>query len=245
MDFKGLLIFRTIYDLKSLNKAAKALNCTQSNLTAHLKKIEYELQATLFIRGFDGVKPTQEGQQFYHFTLQTLAKYSQLKKSFKGKRNTLLISELLFQFIVIETTKYCIDSTEIVIKRTSDILNQIQHHCYDEVITFEKVKHPDYLLTNTENLAIAFLQSQSIVTPERLPILINNDEHCPLRVKTLTLGYPSEKIITVDSLSQLLNLVERGKGIALLPIFLKKDKLKAINNYCDCIEYYCYQHHCV
>ena len=215
MDFKGLHIFKTIYDLKSLNKAAKVLGFTQSNITAHLKKIEHELRATLFIRGFDGVKPTEKGQQFYQFTLQTLAQFSQLKQSFQGKL-TLLISELLFQFLVIETKKYCLESTEIIIKRTSDISNAIHHDYYDEVMTFEKFKHPDYLLTKTENLPIAFLQSQSIETSDLLPIFINNDEHCPLRAKTLALDYPSENLITVDSLSQILNLVEKGQGIALL-----------------------------
>lgn len=241
MDFKGLHIFKTIYDLKSLNKAAKVLGFTQSNITAHLKKIEHELRATLFIRGFDGVKPTEKGQQFYQFTLQTLAQFSQLKQSFQGKL-TLLISELLFQFLVIETKKYCLESTEIIIKRTSDISNVIHHDYYDEVITFEKFKHPDYLLTKTENLPIAFLQSQSIEKSDLLPIFINNDEHCPLRAKTLALDYPSENLITVDSLSQILNLVEKGQGIALLPIFLMKDKFKTINNHCDFIKYYGYQH---
>ncbi|OTP83325.1 LysR family transcriptional regulator [Gilliamella apicola] len=241
MDFKGLHIFKTIYDLKSLNKAAKVLGFTQSNITAHLKKIEHELRATLFIRGFDGVKPTEKGQQFYQFTLQTLAQFSQLKQSFQGKL-TLLISELLFQFLVTEMKKYCLESTEIIIKRTSDISNAIHHHYYDEVITFEKFKHPDYLLTKTENLPIAFLQSQSIETPDLLPIFINNDEHCPLRAKTLALNYPSENLITVDSLSQILNLVEKGQGIALLPIFLMKDKFKTINNHCDFVKYYGYQH---
>jgi Transcriptional regulator len=176
MDFKGLHIFKTIYDFKSLNKAAKALGYTQSNITAHLKKIEHELRATLFIRSFDGVRPTEKGQQFYQFTLQTLAQFSQLKQSFQGKL-TLLISELLFQFLVIETKKYCLESTEIIIKRTSDISNAIHHDYYDEVMTFEKFKHPDYLLTKTENLPIAFLQSQSIETSDLLPIFINNDEH--------------------------------------------------------------------
>lgn len=138
--------------------------------------------------------------------------------------------------------KYCLESTEIIIKRTSDISNAIHHHYYDEVITFEKFKHPDYLLTKTENLPIAFLQSQSIETPDLLPIFINNDEHCPLRAKTLALNYPFENLITVDSLSQILNLVEKGQGIALLPIFLMKDKFKTINNHCDFIKYYGYQH---
>lgn len=241
MDFKGLHIFKTIYDLKSLNKAAKVLGFTQSNITAHLKKIEHELRATLFIRGFDGVKPTEKGQQFYQFTLQTLAQFSQLKQSFQGKL-TLLISELLFQFLVTEMKKYCLESTEIIIKRTSDISNAIHHHYYDEVITFEKFKHPDYLLTKTENLPIAFLQSQSIETSDLLPIFIKNDEHCPLRAKTFALDYPSENLITVDSLSQILNLVKKGQGIALLSIFLMKDKFKTINNHCDFIKYYGYQH---
>lgn len=50
MDFKGLLIFKTVYDVKSLNKAAKILGYSQSNLTAHLKKMEHELRATLWWR---------------------------------------------------------------------------------------------------------------------------------------------------------------------------------------------------
>ena len=61
MDFKELLIFKTVYDVKSLNKAAKILGYSQSNLTAHLKKMEHELRATLFIRSFDGMKPTAQG----------------------------------------------------------------------------------------------------------------------------------------------------------------------------------------
>ncbi|OCG70571.1 hypothetical protein A9G43_07460 [Gilliamella sp. Occ3-1] len=242
MNFKGLQIFKTIYELNSLNKAAKILGYTQSNLTAHLKKIEHELQAPLFIRGFDGVKPTPKGQQFYHFTLQTLEQFSQLKHSFKSKRKTLLISELLFQLIVIENAKYHIESTEIVIKRTDDIFNEINQHCYDEVITFNQLNHQDYCLIVNQQLPVAFLQSQSVLENDHLPILINNDEHCPLRTKTLACGYPPEKMITVDSLSQLLNLVEKGQGIALLPIFLIKDKFKTINNNRDFIQFYFYQH---
>ena len=162
MDFKGLLIFKTVYDVKSLNKAAKILGYSQSNLTAHLKKMEHELRAPLFIRSFDGMKPTAQGHQFYAFSNSTLEKFAQIKLSFKSVKPLLLISELLFQFIVIEKTAYQIESTDIVIKKTCEIENEINQHSYDKVITFKKFKHKDYDLTETGYLPVAFLRTEYI-----------------------------------------------------------------------------------
>lgn len=162
MDFKGLLIFKTVYDVKSLNKAAKILGYSQSNLTAHLKKMEHELRATLFIRSFDGMKPTAQGHQFYAFSNPTLEKFAQIKLSFKSVKSLLLISELLFQFIVIEKTAYQIESTDIVIKKTCEIENEINQHNYDKVIIFKEFKHKDYDLTETGYLPVAFLRTEYI-----------------------------------------------------------------------------------
>lgn len=242
MNFKGLLIFKTVYEMNSLNKAAKILGYTQSNLTAHLKKIEHELRASLFIRRFDGVIPTEEGQQFYHFAIQTLDRFAQLQTSFKFRQPTLLISELLFQFIVIEQQKYEIGTTEIVIKRTSEMNHVINEQFFDNVITFKKFNHADYCLVATKYLPVTFLKSHSNITHQQLPILINNDVDCPLRAKTLAIYQQTSNIITVDSLSQLLNLVEKGQGIALLPLFLQKDNFEKFNDEQYLIAFYCYQH---
>lgn len=245
MDFKGLLIFKTVYDVKSLNKAAKILGYSQSNLTAHLKKMEHELRATLFIRSFDGMKPTAQGHQFYAFSNSTLEKFAQIKLSFKSVKPLLLISELLFQFIVIEKTAYQIESTDIVIKKTCEIENEINQHNYDKVITFKKFKHKDYDLTETGYLPVAFLKNSEVTTHLHLPVLINNDADCPLRAKTLAIYPQLTNIITIDSLSQLLNLVEKGQAIALLPVFFAQDKLTPLDTHQYPIDYFCYQHQSV
>lgn len=245
MNFKGLLIFKTVYDVKNLNKAAKILGYSQSNLTAHLKKMENELRATLFIRSFDGMKPTAQGHQFYAFSNSTLEKFAQIKLSFKSVKPLLLISELLFQFIVIEKTEYQIESTDIVIKKTCEIENEINQHNYDKVITFKEFKHKDYDLTETGYLPVAFLKSSKVTTNQHLPVLINNDADCPLRAKTLAIYPQLTNIITIDSLSQLLNLVEKGQAIALLPVFFAQDKLTPLDTLQYQIDYFCYQHQSV
>ena len=51
MNFNDLNIYKTIYETKSINKAAKELGYAQSNLTARLKAIEHELNSTC---GSDG-----------------------------------------------------------------------------------------------------------------------------------------------------------------------------------------------
>ncbi|OCG23481.1 hypothetical protein A9G11_05845 [Gilliamella sp. wkB108] len=242
MDFKGLKIFKTIYEVKSLNKTANILGYTQSNVTAHLKKMEQELKTTLVIRSFVGIKPTEKGEQFYTFACQTLNKFAELQQSFKCLRPTLLISELLFQFIVIESAKYTIESADITIKRTSEMNNIINQRSYDEVICFTQLNHPDYYLIQTLALPVSLLQSRSAKTPKQLPILINHDEDCPLRALTLRLYGDAANIITVDSLSMLLNLVEQSQGIALLPLFMVSDHYKAVDDNCYHIDYYHYRH---
>lgn len=242
MDLKGLKIFKTIYEVKSLNKAADILGYTQSNVTAHLKKMEQELKTMLVIRSFTGIKPTEKGEMFYTFACQTLSKFAELQQSFKSFRPTLLISELLFQFVVIENEKYSIESTDIIIKRTCEMHNIINHQSYDEVICFTQLNHIDYYLTQIQVLPVAFLQGQLVKTTRDLPILINHDEDCPLRALTLKLYGDSTNIITVDSLSILLNLVEQAQGIALLPLFLVRNNYKAVDDNRYHIDYYHYRH---
>ncbi|WP_294610012.1 LysR family transcriptional regulator [uncultured Gilliamella sp.] len=242
MDFKGLKIFKTIYEVKSLNKAANILGYTQSNVTAHLKKMEQELKTTLVIRSFIGIKPTEAGEQFYIFASQTLNKLAKLQQSFKSMRPTLLISELLFQFVVIESAKYTIESTDITIKKTCEMNNIINQQSYDDVICFTQLNHPDYYLMQTQLLPVSLLQSQSVTTPKQLPILINHDEDCPLRALTLRLYGDFANLITVDSLSMLLNLVEQSQGIALLPLFLVGNNYKTVDDNRYNLDYYHYRH---
>lgn len=82
MNFNDLVIFKTIYEEGTLNKAAKRLGYAQSNITARLQAIEDECNTLLFIRNHNGVTPTANGEEFYLFSLTTLSKFETVKKIF-------------------------------------------------------------------------------------------------------------------------------------------------------------------
>lgn len=55
-------------------------------------------------------------------------------------------------------------------------------------------------------------------------MLINKDELCPTRQLSLRNIDTSRQIIKIDSLASIINLVELGKEIALLPSFLENKR---------------------
>lgn len=61
MDLSGLRVVRAIAETGSVSRAALALNCVQSNVTARLKKLEEELGTPLFTRLSRGMSPTPAG----------------------------------------------------------------------------------------------------------------------------------------------------------------------------------------
>lgn len=64
-DFNRLKIFYYIYTQQSTVGAAKLLHITQSGVSQHLKKLEEELQASLFTRVNRKLIPTAAGKKLY------------------------------------------------------------------------------------------------------------------------------------------------------------------------------------
>jgi len=62
MDSRALHIFRIVAETGSLSAAARELNTVQSNVTAHLKRLEQGLGTPLFYRRPRGVEPTPAGE---------------------------------------------------------------------------------------------------------------------------------------------------------------------------------------
>ncbi|MTD38676.1 LysR family transcriptional regulator [Erwinia sp. CPCC 100877] len=62
-NIADLIIFKTIYGVKSLNKTAQLLGYTQSNITARLKAIESDCQTIFFTRSHPGVTATTNGEK--------------------------------------------------------------------------------------------------------------------------------------------------------------------------------------
>lgn len=240
MDFKGLVIFKTIYELKSLNKAATVLRFRQSNLTAHLKKMEHECGTSLFLRNYDGVKPTKEGDVFYEFAIRILGEFKELKRHLSNSKPTLLTSELLFMF-VLQHDKNRLLSTEIINKKTSEIESELHSQHYDFVITFNKLRNNHYDLIKAHPLKAAMLKKSQINDASQLPILINRDTSCPLRQLSIKQFQESRTLIEIDTLNNILSLVKQGDAVALLPLSLATDELDIADEQVYKMMYYEYR----
>ncbi len=66
MESLELRIFREVAYTKSISKTAENMGYVQSNITAHFKKLEGELNTTLFIRHSKGVTLTKVGEKLLY-----------------------------------------------------------------------------------------------------------------------------------------------------------------------------------
>ena len=65
ISFDLLKIFKTVAFYQSISKAAKVLCVTQPSITKSIKKLENELNLTLFVRDKKGMILTDTGKTLY------------------------------------------------------------------------------------------------------------------------------------------------------------------------------------
>lgn len=87
MDFKKMKYFLTVVETQNFTKAAKNLFVAQSSLSEQIKRIEEELQCTLFLRNKKNIKVTKEGMEFYEYCKNTLAEYDAFLQSLNSQNN--------------------------------------------------------------------------------------------------------------------------------------------------------------
>ena len=67
-----LKIFKTVAYHKSISKAAKELCVTQPSITKSIKKLESQLNVTLFVREKKGVVLTDKGKAIYRYIVDSI-----------------------------------------------------------------------------------------------------------------------------------------------------------------------------
>lgn len=79
MDTKHIRYFCTVYELQSINKAAKRLYISPQGLSKIIGQLETELNAELFFRTKQGVIPTETGTYFYKYSRNIFYKLEELE----------------------------------------------------------------------------------------------------------------------------------------------------------------------
>ena len=80
MDSKSLIGFRTVFECRSISKAAGKLYITPQGLSKNIKSLEMELDVSLFQRTANGVIPTAYGQYLYDKSETLIRNMLQLQK---------------------------------------------------------------------------------------------------------------------------------------------------------------------
>ena len=74
MDSNLLKVFISVANFKSISKAAKELEFTQSNVTLRVQQLEKSLGYDLFHRTNRGVVLSKEGEKFYPYAVDIVKK---------------------------------------------------------------------------------------------------------------------------------------------------------------------------
>ncbi|MFD1670872.1 LysR family transcriptional regulator [Agrilactobacillus yilanensis] len=244
MFLQDLKIFKLTYELGSMNQTAKNLGFAQSNITARLQSLENDFDIQLFERTHSGVKPTEAGTAFYNYAVTVLKMTDELQHqpSFRKKQDRVLITELLFNFLVIEKKQYPLDQYDFSLIKTSELLKNLQTNP-KIVITYKTLNEPHYQLRETGILPAKFYRTPQTFDLTHKPLLINSDSLCPFRKASLTLA-PKHTALEIDSFANILELVAKGQGWALLPTHMVLNSpVKAIETFPkQNISYNIYQH---
>lgn len=242
MESLELRIFREAARAKSISKAAANLNYVQSNITAHIRKLEDELGTTLFIRHGKGVTLTEDGEKLLHYADSILEMLDHALAAFPkdceklqiGASQTLAASRLPF-WIAAFRDKYPDIRLSVATSSQDSLIQSLEKQVLDCVFV-----EPAYISHRVKSI-FSFTEELSVIAPlvsplqtlQSRPIIVNAMTTCPFRKQlaawSFSQNHKEPAVIEFDTAEAIINAVSLGMGISLLPTSLiaGKDNLCA------------------
>lgn len=235
MQFKSLRIFLTVAETGSFVAAAERLHTVQSNVTAHIKKLETELGAQLVDRN-GRTRLTSAGHALRDYADRILRAHDEALSLFKGRRSpggTLRIGAM-------ETTTalrlppilaaFHARHPEVEIKLTTgptaDLSAGLLEGGFDCVFIAGKLEHRRFHLFKafTEQLVLVASEPLAEMPPSEQLLsttFLAFRQGCSYRQRIELLlsscGISAARIIEFGSLDAILGCVAAGMGYAVLP----------------------------
>lgn len=233
MESLELRIFREAALAKSISKAAANLNYVQSNVTAHIRKLEEELGTPLFIRHGKGVTLTEDGEKLLHYADSILGMLDHALSAFQkdceklqiGASQTLSASRLP-QWISTFRERYPHIRVSVVTGSPDILIQNLEKQVLDCVFV-----EPEYISHRVKSI-FSFTEKLSIIAPlgssrqtlPFLPIVVNALTTCPFRKQLAAWSFSQNQkepeVIEFDTAEAIINAVSLGMGISLLPTTL-------------------------
>jgi DNA-binding transcriptional LysR family regulator len=236
MNTNDLKIFESVAANGSFTKAAAAMFTVQSNVTARIKSLEAEFGAELFTRTSRKVALTSAGNTLMHYSKQIDHLVQEAKKEIQNSNEVsgrlkigciettmaFKVPDLLARF----TEAYPEVDLEFISDRRSELISNVISYKLDAAFVSAPVNMPDLeqLLIKEEQLVII----ASANAPEFNEILAGQpvkivvfDQGCVFRARLESWlnskGIIQYKSTVLNSLEGIVNFVEAGLGISILP----------------------------
>src|SRR5699024_3544385 len=250
MNLRDLTIFQMAAQLNSINQTAQQLNYVQSNVTSRIKKLQRDLQVTLFHRHRLGIALTEEGEKLLPYAQKMIAlseemqQISQYTKEPAGKLDiasveTVIILPTILSLFIKNYTKVDVTLSTGV---TGQLINDVLQYKIDGAFVTKNKQialHPlEQVEVFQEKLVlIASNDIKSIDEVLKLPLLRFSDG-CGYREKLNEWLTDKEivptKVMELGTLETTLGSVIAGLGVAYVPytaveLYERKGKIRCYN----------------
>ncbi|NIJ55503.1 LysR family transcriptional regulator [Dyadobacter arcticus] len=153
MELRQLKYFLKAKELLNFTEAARALNISQSTLSQQIKQLEDELTVPLFNRIGKRITLTEPGKLFSEYAMQSINRANEgllllqdLKNLNMGKVTIGVIysMRILFAKILVQfASQYPNIKIQVVFGTTKDLLERLNLHHFDFILTFhEELREP-------------------------------------------------------------------------------------------------------
>ena len=247
MQLKSVQIFLDVVDTGSFVAAAERRHTVQSNVTAHIKKLEDELGIQLFHRK-GGARLTTAGKTVVDYARQMLTAHDNVLDMFKGEKNlpgklhlgametttAVRLPPLLSEF------HEAFPDVDLIVETgpTSFLISRLLEGAVDGVFVAGRPDHSQFHSTKvfSEKLVLIGPKSQkNFPTPEEFleSAFLAFRQGCSYRQRIELLlsscGVASTRIFEFGSIDGIFGCVSAGMGYALMPESVIKSHLKRFN----------------
>ena len=244
MDIELYKTFYFVAKYKSITKAAEMLYISQPAVTMSIKKLEEQLEMTLFTRTKRGVILTNEGKVLYEYVKQAMEslkigenRINNLKKLDTGNIRigigTTLTKYFLMKYLDKFHKLYPKININIDTSMTVDILKKLENGLVDiAIITTDKLDYKDFNIAYSRNIQDIFVASKEYYDVIGKKISLDNLNNYPLLLQSpntstrnfldsfsLKHGVKLNSSMELASFSLVLEFSKIGMGIG----FISKD----------------------
>lgn len=232
LESQELKIFKQVAELQSVSKAAEKLGYVQPNVSQRIKNLEEELGVQLLLRNNRGVTLTKEGSILLNYTNEILQLIDEAKTVVNpdkwresltiGASQTLSavkIPQILSSFL----KKYENIGVKVRTNNNQKLLKMLFYGEVDGIFvnSGNNITQFETIYSYFEKIVLISPKNSQFDMHYNYTLIVNSDEHCIYRNQLLNFSkkknFHNPNIIEFDSLESILQAVNDGLGISIIP----------------------------